>query len=246
MPVFERGETRIHWWEAGAGYPVLLFAPGGMRSAAALWGDSPFDPRRELAQSFRVISMDQRNAGKSTAPVTADDGWHTYAADHLALLDHLAIDTCHVMGGCIGSSYCLGVLEADASRVSAAVLQNPIGRHENRALFHAMFDSWAEALMEERDDVHANALPPFRERMYGGGFTFNVDRDFVAGLETPLLILAGDDAYHPRPVAEEIASLAPESELILEWKSEDTAPAAAAKVKAFLKRHTPSGKLEPA
>ncbi len=241
MPVFERGETRIHWWEAGAGYPVLLFAPGGMRSAAALWGDSPFDPRRELAQSFRVISMDQRNAGRSTAPVTADDGWHTYAADHLALLDHLAIETCHVMGGCIGSSYCLGVLAADASRVSAAVLQNPIGRHENRALFHAMFDSWAEALMEERDDVHADALPPFRERMYGGGFTFNVDRDFVAGLETPLLILAGDDAYHPRPVAEEIASLAPRSELILEWKSEDAAPAAAAKVRAFLERHTPSG-----
>ena len=240
MPVFERNETRIHWCEAGAGYPVLLFAPGGMRSAADIWGDSPFDPRRELAQSFRVISMDQRNAGRSTAPVTAEDGWHTYAGDHLALLDHLGIETCHLMGGCIGSSYCLGVLEADASRVSAAVLQNPIGRHENQDLFYAMFDAWADALQEQRDDVKPAALPPFRERMYGGDFTFNTGRDFVAGIETPLLILAGDDAYHPRPIAEEIAALAPNNELILEWKSEDAAPVAAAKVRAFLERHTPS------
>ena len=125
MPIFERDEVRIHWSEVGAGYPVLLFAPGGMRSAAEIWGTGPFDPRRELAQSFRVISMDQRNAGQSTAPVTAADGWHTYAADHLALLDHLGIETCHLMGGCIGSSYCLGVLEADASRVSAAVPPEP-------------------------------------------------------------------------------------------------------------------------
>ena len=239
MTVFERGDVRIHWWEAGSGYPVLLFAPGGMRSAADIWQTSPFDPRRELARSFRVISMDQRNAGKSTAPVTADDGWHTYAGDHLALLDHLGIEHCHLMGGCIGSSYCLGVLQADASRVSAAVLQNPIGHHQNQDLFYAMFDAWADALLGQRDDVGAEALPPFRERMYGGDFTFNVDRDFVAGIETPLLILAGNDAYHPRPVAEEIAGLAPNNELILEWKSEQAAPAAAARVREFLEGHTP-------
>ena len=70
MAVFERGDTRIRWWEAGEGFPVLLFAPGGMRSAAEIWGTSPFDPREALSGSFRVISMDQRNAGGSTAPVT--------------------------------------------------------------------------------------------------------------------------------------------------------------------------------
>lgn len=239
MPVFERNGTRIEWWEAGEGFPVLLFAPGGMRSAADIWGTSPFDPRETLSGSFRVISMDQRNAGGSTAPVTAADGWHSYAEDHIALLDHLGIERCHLMGGCIGSSYCLGVLRADASRVAAAVLQNPIGHHENQDLFYAMFDGWADALLEQRDDVDPAALPPFRERMYGGDFTFNVDRDFVAGTETPLLILAGDDAYHPRPIAEEIAALAPNNEMILEWKSEEAAAAAAADVTAFLERHTP-------
>ena len=239
MPAFQRGDVRIQWWEAGSGYPVLLFAPGGMRSAAEIWGASPFDPREALSGSFRVISMDQRNAGGSTAPVTSADGWHSYAEDHLALLDHLGIERCHLMGGCIGSSYCLGVLQADASRVSAAVLQNPIGRHENQDLFYAMFDAWADALVTRRDDVNPADLPPFRERMYGGDFTFNVGRDFVAGLRTPLLILAGDDAYHPRPIAHEIAALAPNNELILDWKSEEAAPAAAASVRDFLERHTP-------
>ncbi len=239
MPVFERGDTRIEWWEAGEGFPVLLFAPGGMRSAAGIWGTSPFDPREALSASFRVISMDQRNAGGSTAPVTAGDGWHSYTDDHLALLDHLGVERCHLMGGCIGSSYCLGVLQADASRVGAAVLQNPIGHHGNQDLFYEMFDTWADALLEHRDDVDPAALPPFRERMYGGDFTFNVDRDFVAGIETPLLILAGDDAYHPRPIAEEIAALAPDNEMILEWKSEEAASVAAASVRAFLERHTP-------
>ncbi len=241
MPVLERGDARIRWWETGSGFPVLLFAPGGMRSTADKWGASPFDPRDALSGSFRVISMDQRNAGASVAPVTADDGWHTYAEDHLALLDHLGIEQCHVMGGCIGSSYCLGLLRAAPERITAAVLQNPIGRHENRELFFGMFDSWAEPLLAERDDVDPGAMPPFRERMYGGDFTFNVDRDFVAGIEHPLLILAGDDDYHPRPIAEEIASLAPNNRMILDWKAGEAATAAAAAVREFLEGHSAVG-----
>jgi phosphomethylpyrimidine synthase len=41
------------------------------------------------------------------------------------------------MGGCIGSSYCLGLIQAAPARISAAVLQNPIGLSaDNRAAFH--------------------------------------------------------------------------------------------------------------
>jgi hypothetical protein len=35
-------------------------------------------PLAEFAADFRVIAMDQRNAGgRSRAPITAADGWHT-------------------------------------------------------------------------------------------------------------------------------------------------------------------------
>ncbi|MCZ6860281.1 MAG: alpha/beta fold hydrolase [Alphaproteobacteria bacterium] len=53
--------------------------------------------------------------------------WHTYAADQLALVDHLGIERCHTLGGCIGSSFCLTLCEIVPERISSAVLQNPIG-----------------------------------------------------------------------------------------------------------------------
>ena len=89
MPIFKRDDVSIYYEEYGSGFPLLLFAPGGMRSAIEFWHKSPFDPTSVLANDFRVIAMDQRNAGQSQAPVTAADGWDTYTADHLALLDHL-------------------------------------------------------------------------------------------------------------------------------------------------------------
>ena len=67
--------------------------------------------------------MDQRNAGASKGAIEADHGWHTYAADHIALLDHLGIERCHVGGVCIGPSFCLKLLEIAPERISALVLQ---------------------------------------------------------------------------------------------------------------------------
>ena len=53
----------------------------------------------------------------------------------------------------------------------------------------------------------------------------------------PMLVLAGDDLYHPGPIAEEIARLAPNAELVTKWKTPDATPAAVARVRAFLKAH---------
>jgi pimeloyl-ACP methyl ester carboxylesterase len=238
MPVFERTGVSLYYEEYGSGYPLLLFAPGGMRSSIDFWRRSPFDPTAELAQDFRMIAMDQRNAGHSRAPISATDGWETYAADHLALLDHLGARRAHVLGGCIGSSYCLGLIKLATSRVSAAVLQNPIGLSpENRTAFHEMFDSWAGDLRKARPELGEAALGAFRARMYDGDFVFSVTRDFVRACRTPMLVLAGDDLYHPAPIAEEIARLAPNSELIVRWKTPDTTRAAVARVRAFLKAH---------
>lgn len=238
MAVFQRADVSLYYEEYGSGHPLLLFAPGGMRSSIDFWHRSPFDPTVELARDFRVIAMDQRNAGRSRAPISAADGWETYAADHLALLDHLGARRAHVLGGCIGSSYCLGLIKLAPERVSAAVLQNPIGLSpENRPAFHEMFDGWARDLKRDRPELSEKALEAFRARMYDGDFVFSVKRDFVRACRTPLLVLAGDDLYHPGPVAEEIARLAPNVELIAKWKTPDAAPAAVARVRAFLKTH---------
>ena len=223
-----------------------------MHSVAQMWRERPdapgqampwMDPRVELADRFQVISMDQRNAGASKGPVAADHGWATYASDHIALLDHLGLDRTHVMGGCIGSSFCLGLCHAAPERVTAAVLQNPIGlTDDNRPAFDGMFDGWARDLVERRPDVAAlgaQGLAQFRESLFGGDFVFSVDRDFVRACPVPMLVLAGNDGFHPRAVAEEIASLAQEAELVLEWSSPTHHEATVSRVRAFLAEHTP-------
>jgi pimeloyl-ACP methyl ester carboxylesterase len=249
MPVMERGAARIYYELSGAGYPLVLFAPGGMHSIARMWRERPdapgqplpwIDPTVELAGDFLVVAMDQRNAGASSAPIAGSDGWESYTADHLALLDELGLERVHVMGGCIGSSYCLALCQAAPERVSAAVIQNPIGLSaDNRQSFMNMFDDWASALAPREPDVSADALDSFRERMFGGDFVFSVGRDFVRTCPVPLLVLAGNDAFHPRPVAEEISALAPAAELVIEWAGPEHHGATLRRVRQFLVAHTP-------
>ncbi|MGD8861364.1 MAG: alpha/beta hydrolase [Myxococcales bacterium] len=240
MPVYEHGDVSIHYEVHGEGFPVLLLAPGGMRSCIDFWKRAAYDPIAELSGDFRLIAMDQRNAGRSRAPITPDDGWHVYARDQIALLDHLGVDRFHVHGYCIGGSFGLGLMQAAPERVAAGVLNQPIGHDgHNREVFYELFDGWAAEQREGRPELAGVDLSPFRERMYGGDFVFNVSRDFVKGCSTPMLVLRGDDVYHPSETSREIVRLALHGELIERWKDPDVLGDAVARVKAFLHAHTP-------
>src|SRR5258705_5503522 len=110
MPVLKRDDAEIYFEEFGSGYPVLLFAPGGLRSRIEMWHAPAEGPARpwndwteELESRYRVIAMDQRNAGRSRGAIAANHGWHTYAADHLALMDHLGFKQFHIRPSRCGS-----------------------------------------------------------------------------------------------------------------------------------------------
>jgi pimeloyl-ACP methyl ester carboxylesterase len=240
MPRLARGEVTIEYEVHGNGHPLLLLAPGGMRSASAFWQRAPFDPISTFSAQYRVISMDQRNAGGSRAPITAADGWHSYAEDQLALLDELGVERCHVFGGCIGGAFALSLIARAPERVSCAVLQQPIGYSgSNREVFYELFDGWAAELKKTRTDIPEAALAPFRSRMYDGDFVFSVSREVVSACPAPLLVLRGNDVYHPSSTSEEIAHLAPRAELIHEWKTPEHLPVALGHVRRFLSEHTP-------
>ena len=239
MAFFERGDIRLHYEVHGDGFPILLFAPGGLRSAIPFWQSAEWDPIEALSPHFRVIAMDQRNAGKSTAPVTAADGWHTYTEDHLALLDHLGIERAHLMGGCIGGPYCFGVIERARERVASAVLQQSIGSDgANRELFFGIFDGWADEMKGTMPSVSEVTWASFRANLFDRDFVYNVSRDFVAACETPLLVLMGTDPFHPEVISREIAALAPNARLVERWKDPET-DGTVATVLAFLEAHTP-------
>jgi len=77
MPTFEHDDASIYYEEFGSGYPLLLFAPGGLRSAIDFWHRSVWDPTVELAGSIRVVATDHATAGQSPAPAASGDGWLT-------------------------------------------------------------------------------------------------------------------------------------------------------------------------
>jgi len=241
MPYCEQHGARIYFEEAGSGHPVLLIAPGGMKSAISFWQSTPWNPIEVLADKYRVIAMDQRNAGASTGPVSGGDGWATYAQDQLGLMDHLGIDRFHVMGMCIGGPYAMGLIDQAPERVASAVLFQSIGLMAdgtNRDAFYAMFDGWAselKATMQVSDPQWAN----FRSAMYDGDdFLFNVGDDFVRNCQTPLCVLEGNDLYHPQETSLRLRELAPNVHYIERWKEgADLAPAMQ-QVSEFLDRHS--------
>ena len=153
MPTFKYDGATIYYEEHGKGFPILTFAPAGLASTIKVWSSpsAPINPTTEFAGEYRVIAMDQRNAtgGRSYAPITAKDGWHSYAADHIALLDHLNIERCHLYGQCIGGSFIMSLIKAQPQRVQSAVLAQPIGRvgplKPGRA---ARFDEWAKPIID--------------------------------------------------------------------------------------------------
>ena len=242
VPEFIRGDVRIHYQEVGAGYPVLLFAPGLMRSSAAAWERSDIKPVPTLERDFRLIVMDQRNAGGSHAPIAATDGWADYADDAIGLVDHLGLTSLAVWGRCIGPSFCLKFIQqlgANAGRVSAFVDHAPIGLTDiNRGHYMHGFYQWAEELPAGSfpgpvgmDETAAS----FCENLFGSDFVFSVSRDFASSLQTPTLVLPGRDLAHPEAVALETAELAPRAELELGWQ--ERLPETAERIRSFLHAH---------
>ncbi len=239
MPIYERDGAKIHYEVTGDGPAVLLIAPGGMRSAISFWEQTPWNPIEQLSCKFKVVAMDQRNAGASTAPVTADDGWHTYTADQLGLMDHLGIDKFHAAGMCIGGPYCCGLIEAAPGRVLSATLFQTIGRDDNNQAFYDMYDGWAEPLMESHGEASEADWATFRENMYGGDkVLFNVDESFLRNCQTPLLVLLGNDLYHPESSSRLVADLAPNATLIEEWKEGAAKETAMTAFEGFLEKHS--------
>lgn len=241
MAFFQQEDLKLYYEVHGDGdFPVLLLAPGGMRSTISTWHNQAFNPMTALASDFKVIAMDQRNAGQSRAPVSAQDGWHSYQHDQIALLDHLGISQCHIIGMCIGCSYALGIIQAAPSRVASAVMFQPIGHDgTNRQVFVDMFNGWMDEIAARHPEAQPEGWAAFRNRMYGGEFIFNLSEEEVGQCPVPLLILMGDDAYHPSVISKRMADIAPNAKLLERWKDTAASHNAARAIKAFLQQASP-------
>src|SRR5438876_9050019 len=130
MPFYERGPVRIHYEEAGSGFPLLLIPGGGLNSALASWQTaSPFNPMERYKKGFRRICADLRNAnpGQSSGPLEIDRPWDAYTDDQLGLMDHLGVGEFMVMGFCIGGPMIHNLIRRAPERIVAARRRQPSG-----------------------------------------------------------------------------------------------------------------------
>jgi pimeloyl-ACP methyl ester carboxylesterase len=240
MPTIQNNGATIYYEEYGSGFPILTFAPAGLLSTISVWDSAmaPIKPVAEWSSNYRVIVMDQRNAGgRSHAPLTAQDGWHSYTSDHLAVLDHLKINSCHLFGQCIGGSFIFSLLKVQPQRFASAVIAQPIGRvGPLKPERPARFNDWSKNLTPPPSDA---VLDGFYQNLYGAGFVYSADRAFVGSVKTPCLLLAGNDDAHPRPISDECSKLLPHADYVLEWKAGEPLTVAQAKCKSFLAQNTP-------
>ena len=248
MSFYERGPVRIHYAEAGSGFPLLVIAGGGLNSTIAGLATHPFNPIEEFKGEYRCIAADLRNAnrGQSSGPLEIDRPWDAHTDDHLGVMDHLGIDKFMVLGFCIAGPFIWNLLRRAPTRVVAAVLAQPSGwSPETPTLFYDNnMRGWGPDLVQRRPEITMDMVDRFLTKMYRDNpdFVFTVTRDFVRECQTPVLIMPDDIPAHPYAVAMEAAMLAPKSEVsMFPWKEpEERIPLAVRQVRSFLRAHRPA------
>jgi len=247
MPFYVKGDVRIHYEEAGSGFPLLLLPGGGLNATIAHLAE-PFDPIPEFKAEYRCIVADLRNAkeGRSSGPLEIDRPWDAYCDDQIGLMDHLGIKEFLVLGFCIGGPFIWNLLRRAPRRVVAAVLAQPSGFRPELPdhFFNNNIANWGPALCARRPEITMAMVESFLNRMYrtNADFVFTVTRDFVRDCQTPILVLPDDVPSHPYAVAMESAMLAPNAQVSLyPWKEPKTRiPLAVRHIRSFLRCYRPA------
>lgn len=102
----------------GDGIPLVMLR--GLGRTVRHWVG--FD--RQMAQYFRVITMDLRGIGQTTQPHRLRDTVWSYADDVVAVLNHAGIEKAHVMGVSLGGMATLAVGVRHPGRAASIVVVN--------------------------------------------------------------------------------------------------------------------------
>jgi 3-oxoadipate enol-lactonase len=232
------GDLELFYESEGAGESVLLLM--GLGGEHRAWEFQ----RRDLARRYRIVLLDNRDAGASDEARTVY-GTADMAADALGLMDHLGIERFHVVGASMGGAIAQHVALQAPTRVASLVLASTWARTD--AFLRAILTSWR--LMVERlapEEFLAaqspwafthrflESPPPelaamqaaFRERgvlKSVAAFQRQVDAclahdtlDLLPLLRTPTLVLVGeDDILTPRRYGRAIAAAMLRAEVTL-------------------------------
>ena len=244
---FEKGPVKLHYEEAGNGFPLLCIAGGGLNSSLTSLHTGPFDPMAEFKNEMHCVGADLRNAvtGQSTGPLEVDRPWDSHTDDQLALMDHIGAQKFMVIGFCIGGPFIWNLIKRAPDRVVAAVLAQPVGFRPEMPtlLYDGSMQGWGPDLVKRRSDLNMDMIQKYLTNMYKNNpdFVLTVTRDFVRNCKTPVLILPDDIPAHPYAVAMDCAMLAPKAEVSMyPWKEpKERIPLAVRQIRSFMRAHRP-------
>ena len=74
--------------------------------------------------------------------------------------------------------------------------------------------------------------------MWDGEFLLTASEEEVQNIANPILLLMGDDLYHPQSTSRKIAALAPNVTFVEQWKSPEHLDKTNETIRAFLVRHS--------
>ena len=201
-------------------------------------------------------------------------------------MNDLALESAHVLGGCIGCAHALLLLDEAPARVTAAVLQDPVGLDETNSMgtFYGMFNEtirvtradgldavieaarenpifavnhaagpWSQRVHDEPEFADAirslgregyialvvdfrDGIWPFNERY------FSVNEVAVQRIERPMIVLPGQDAFHPTGIGEKICAEAPNARCLgVDARAPENLDATIESIRQFLRDATPTG-----
>jgi pimeloyl-ACP methyl ester carboxylesterase len=162
-----------------------------------------------------------------------------YAGDQLAVLDQLGVERAQVIGCCIGCSFIFKLLQVAPQRINSGVLMQPIGEDDtNPGLFGPeMWTPWGQNLVDKGASFSLSDVDAFGHGLFDSGFVFTATRDYLKTVQTPLLLLDGDDRAHPKGISVEVAGLLPNVERIERWRDADVVPRVVEQMRKFLQSH---------
>ena len=230
--------TRIHFEVTGksGATPVLMIQ--GLGASKNAWNLQ----RIAMATRFRIISFDNRGAGRSDKP-TEPFTLEQMADDALAVLDAAGIETAHVVGASMGGVISQIVAVKYPHRVRSLTLVCTACR--NHPWRQELLQSWAKTaadkgMIEVGKEAAQWVMSPRSFRRLVPAFTWmgplaalrprhsfvsqidailNTREDLVDQLSTitaPTMVIVGNqDILTPRGDSEEIAERIPNAELVV-------------------------------
>ncbi|MBO1359443.1 alpha/beta hydrolase [Acetobacter sacchari] len=196
-PIFRTGHLRnrgasLFYAEAGTGEPVLMLH-GGMANANFLAAQA----RNLVADGYRVILLDSRGHGRSTAG-TERLGYDLMMEDAVAVLDHLRIDKAAIIGWSDGAIVGLDLALNHADRISRVFAfganVDPGGNDPNAGqstVVRCFFDrARSEYQRLSPTPGEFNTFAPSVQAMWGREPHWDAGR--LATIHTPVWVVDGD------------------------------------------------------